>query len=118
MKPQKHYGSATWTTHALERLQARKLPQDLAYRTFTNPDHYSPGKKNDTWEYQKKFQNHQVTVVAKQNEQKQWIILSCWVDPPFAGSIDIRKQNFYKKYQKAGFWGKFWLTFLRQIGLQ
>ena len=66
-------------------------------------------------EYKRRFGNYKVSVLAKQNERAEWIILSCWIDPPFPGSIDIKKRRFEKNYNKAGFWKKLWLLFLRDV---
>lgn len=112
----KHYGSAIWTNHALDRLYERRLPQDLAYKAFMNPDKWEKGKTPGTTEFTKTINGHLITIIGKQNERKEWIIVSCWADPPFAGSIDIKKKEDYRKFKKAGFWGKFWLTLKRQIG--
>ena len=110
-----NYGGVIWTNHALERLVQRGLPQDWAWETFQYPEKSKQRKQAGTFEYERKFGNYQVTVVAKQNEHLEWIILSCWVEPPFAGSIDIKKREFEKKYKKAGFWKKIWLLFLRDV---
>jgi len=74
------------------------------------------GKQPGTVEYQRKYGNSLVTVIASQNDRKEWIILSCWIDPPLAGSIDIKKKVWEKEYGKASFWKKFWLEIKRQLG--
>lgn len=116
MSDNQYYGKAIWTNHALERLGQRGLTQELAWRTFQFPDKSLKGKQLGAIEYQKFFGKSLITVIAKQNEKKEWIILSCWIDPPLDGSIDIRKKEDYKKYQKASFWGKFLITLKRQLG--
>lgn len=116
MSLSKNYGGAIWTNHALERLSKRGLSQDLAWQAFQYPDTSLPGKKAETTEYRKKLGNSLVTIVTKRNEKGEWIILSCWADPPFSGSIDIKEKQRYKKYQKASFLGKFWLTLKTQLG--
>lgn len=117
MKYSTSYGNAIWTNHALERLGQRGLSQDMAWKAFQYPDRSLPGKNSGTTEYQKRFGPSLVTVIAAQNERKQWLILSCWIDPPLPGSIDIKKNEDWKKYRKAGFWGKFWLTLKKQLGM-
>lgn len=117
MHLEKHHGSVIWTNHALARLEARRIPQEVAYKVFMNPDSYQKGKNPETWQYTKQHLGRTITLIAKQNEMQQWIILSCWANPPFAGSIDVGKEDNWRKYQKAGFWGKLWLTFLKQLGL-
>src|SRR5438067_1442736 len=117
MSFQQHYRGAIWTNHALERLGQRGLSQEMAGETFNKPDRFIKGKKPDTIEYQKSFGNSLVTLIAKQNEKKEWIILSCWIDPPLPGSIDLWKKEQYNKYRKASVWGQLWLIFKRSIGL-
>ncbi len=112
-----YYGNAIWTNHALKRIGQRGLSQDIAWQAFKYPDTTLPGKNPGTSEFQKKFGISLVTIIAKQNERREWIILSCWIDPPLPGSIDAKKREDWKRYKKAGFWGKFWLTLKKQLGL-
>ncbi|HVF68953.1 MAG TPA: hypothetical protein VNA13_00125 [Xanthomonadales bacterium] len=115
--PQQYYGGAIWTNHALDRLSERGLTQDIASRAFNNPDRSMDGRETGTKQYQKRFDKSLVTIVAKQNERSEWIILSCWVDPPIAGSQDEKRKDAYRNYQRASFWGKIWVTVKRQLGL-
>lgn len=114
-QPTTYYKGAIWTTHALERLGQRGLSQDLAWQAFAHPDKKLTGKNPGTIELQKHVSNSLITVIAKQNEKREWIILSNWIDPPLPGTMDYYKKEEYKKYQKAGFWGKFFLTLKKQI---
>lgn len=111
-----YYGGVIWTNHVLERLGQRGLTQNLAWEAFKNPDRSFSGKETDTIEYQKRFDHSLVTIIAKKNEKNEWVILSCWIDPPLPGTIDVKKKEEYKKYQKASFWGKIFLTFKKQLG--
>lgn len=112
------YGGVIWTNHAIERLKQRNLPQQLALTALQSPDHTINGKKAHTLEYQKRVNNYKVTVIATKNESSEWVILSCWVDPPMPGSIDIEKQKTYREYQHGSFWKKLWITLKIQLGLQ
>lgn len=116
MSYQRIYGGVIWTNHAIERLTQRGLSQKLAWEAFKYPDKTLPGKKEETIEYQKKLNSSLITIIAKQDEKKNWLILSAWIDPPLVGSIDWKKSQDYKKYQKASFWGKFFITLKRQLG--
>lgn len=112
----RYFGKVIWTNHALERLSARKLPQDIAFDAFQHPDKTVPGKNPGSTEYQKLIGPSLVTIIAKKNEKQQWIILSCWIDPPFPGTEDYRQKELYKKYRKSGFWGQLWYMVRKQIG--
>ncbi len=112
---EQHYGGAIWTNHALDRLGQRGLTQELASQTFNRPDKSFPGKNPGTTECQKRFGNSLVTVICKQNDRREWIILSCWIDPPLYGTTDYNKKQDYLKSRKAGFLGKLWYTIRKQI---
>ncbi len=116
MAYQQYYGGAIWTHHAIDRMRNRGLSQDKAAQAFNHPDQSIKGKARGSVEYQKRFNTSLVTVIAKQNEKREWIILSCWIDPPLPGSIDAKEKERYWKYQKTGFWGKIWMVFKRQLG--
>ena len=111
----KQYVGAIWTNHAMERLGQRGLSQELAGQTFVNPDKKVPGKLTGSYEFQKRFGPSLVTVIAKPNEQNEWIILSNWIDPPLPGTADEKKKIAYHKYQKASGWGKMWMLLLKQV---
>jgi hypothetical protein len=113
--PTNNYNGVIWTNHALDRLDERLFPQKMAYDALRFPDHYEYDKDRQTTKYTRRFGDQKVTVIAKKNENKEWIVLSCWIDPPVSGSVDDKKKKYYQEYNKAGFWGKFFLGFRRQI---
>ncbi|HUD44536.1 MAG TPA: hypothetical protein VMR41_03280 [Patescibacteria group bacterium] len=113
---QRHFAGAIWTNHALERLSQRGFTQEMAGQTFANADDSIAGKQAGSIEYHKRFGKSLVTVIAKKNEKNEWLILSCWIDPPLPGTKDEKKLIAYRRFQKAGFWGKLWLEFLHQLG--
>ena len=96
-----HFGGAIWTTHALERLGQRGLSRSMAAEAFQNPDIKTSGNKPGSIEFQKRFGSSQVSIIAKKNERDEWIILSCWIEPPLAGSQDSQKRKKYLILQKA-----------------
>lgn len=110
------YGGIIWTKHALERLGQRGLSQNLAYQAYKYPDKYFAGKKLGTTEYQKRVQNSLITLITSYTDDREVLVLSCWIDPPLYGTQDYYKKEEYKKYKKAGFWGKFWIGFKKQLG--
>lgn len=115
--PDQYYGGAIWTHHALDRLGERGLSQGLAWQALKFPDNTLQGKNPSTIEFQKKVQGSTVTLIAKKNEKKEWIILSCWIDPPLPGTEDFKKKQDYLRSKNAGFWGKIWYSLKRQLGL-
>ena len=111
-----HYGGLIFTNHALTRMRDRGLPKEKAWEAFRNPD-TTGERKEGANEYKKRYDKYLVTLIAKQNERKEWIIISAWVDPPMPGSVDIKKQEDYRRFQKASFWGKLLMSLKKQIGL-
>ncbi len=95
MSYSQYFKGLIWTNHALQRLEERKIPQEWAWRAFKFPDSIQKGKRANTVEHIKKYNSLEVTLIATKNEKKEWIIISCWVDPPLAGSIDIKKKQEY-----------------------
>ena len=112
-----YYRGAIWTNHALVKLGKRGLSIEMAADAFNKPDVSKRGKNPGTHEYSKKFGKSTITVIAKQNDKNEWIIISNWIDPPFSGTEDHIKKKEWKNYQKSGFWSKFFYTVKKQLGL-
>lgn len=104
-----------WTNHSIERAKQRGIPQSWIEKTINSPDN-SFDKGDKSMECHKKFDNQTVTVIIKENELGQYIILSCWIDPPNYGTADFRKNKNYHDMKKASLLKKFWLTLRGQIG--
>jgi len=117
MNVSQNYFGLIFTNHAIERMKGRGLRQEWAWEAWKNPDEAVEGKNPGSIEYIKRKDSYKVTVIAKQNEKKEWIVISAWVDPPVTGSIDVGKKEKYHKYQKASVLRKLWLTLREQIGL-
>ncbi len=111
-----YYGGVVWTNHALSRLNERGFTKDMVVDAFHHPDISSPAKDGGT-SLRKTFGASTVTVIAKQNQKNEWVIISCWIDPPLEGTPDYRKKQNYLAYQKASFWGKLFLILKKQLGL-
>jgi hypothetical protein len=73
-----HFGGVIWTNHALDRLRERGIKQGDAWATWRNPEHSKKGTIPGSWVYYRDYGSIQIEVVAKQNEKKEWIILSVW----------------------------------------
>lgn len=113
---QNRYGGIIWTNHALDRLKQRGLSQDKALSVFRLPENTHQGKNPGSFEYVKHFDTHRVTLIAKQTERNEWLILSAWVDPPFPGSADARRQKLEWEMKKANWWQKILLGLKAQMG--
>ena len=113
-----YYGGVIWTNHALRRMKERGLGQDMALSAFHHPDIEEKGNDADSFRYKKKFEDKEVTIVAKKNERNEWLILSAWIDPPLPGSEDDKRRKAFREYQKASFFKKVLITAARQLGLR
>ena len=112
-----HYKGLIFTNHALRRLEERRFPKDMVVEAFRNADSTNPARQDGADEYRKRFGAQTVTAIVKQNDQGEWIVLSCWIDPPLPGTKDYKMKQRYHAYRKAGFWGKVWITIKSQLGL-
>ena len=80
------FDGVIWTNHALQRLRERGIKQGDAWATWKNPDKSRYAKAKGAWIYYRTYGNQRIEVVAKQNERKEWVILSVW------------SKTVYKKY--------------------
>lgn len=97
-----HFGGVIWTNHAMDRMRARGIKQGDAWATWRNPEQSRPGSgaRLGAWIYYRTWGNQKIEVVAKQNEKKEWIIISVWSDTvPSA----VERQN--STSSKNSFWG-------------
>lgn len=104
-----------WTNHARERLRYRHISQYNIDQTLAHPDR-TFDKKSGSQEFSKKIDDRTYTVLVKQNDRGENLIISLWVDPPFPGTRDAKKRARYHEMQKASFGRKIWLTILDQMG--
>ena len=80
----RNYGGVIWTNHALQRLQERGIKQGDAWATWRNPEQSRKGSNiNGSWVYYKTYGDQRIEVVAKQNEKKEWVIMSVWSKPVY-----------------------------------
>ena len=73
-----YYGGAIFTNHALQRLRERGITQSDVWYTFQHPDGQLKGNSPGSTKYYKDYGQQRIEVIAKQNEKKEWIVLSCW----------------------------------------
>jgi hypothetical protein len=105
-----------WTNHAYQRISERRIDRSLIERTISDPDRIQH-RPNGSIELQKQIDERRFTVLVKVNAQQEHIIVSCWVDPPFAGTKDFKMKQRYKQIQKATGAKKFWYAVLYQLGI-
>jgi hypothetical protein len=97
------FGGVIWTKHALARLQERGIKQGDAWATFQRPEQSRFAKTQNAWIYYKTYGTEKIEVVAKQNERKEWLILTVWSRP------------VYTKYPQRHTEQRGFLSFLRKI---
>jgi hypothetical protein len=91
----RNFGGVIWTNHAFDRMRERGIKQGDAWATWRNPEHSKKGTVSGSWVYYRNYGGTQIEVVAKQNEKKEWIILSVW-------SRFMRKPSPYSKPSRNG----------------
>lgn len=97
----RNFGGVIWTNHALQRLKERGIKQGDAWATFQRPDQSRFGKAEGAWIYYKTYGSERIEVVAKQNERKQWIILTVWSRPVFSSHTHkVKKQSLFIRLLK------------------
>ncbi len=106
----KNYGGVIWTKHSLARMRDRGIKQGDAWVTWRRPDQSRKTKSGGTWVYFKTFpstgsgQAQRIEVVAKQNEKKEWIILSVWSRS--SGNKVSKKKKSFMSFLKRNIFGK------------
>jgi hypothetical protein len=90
----KNFGGIIWTNHSLEKLRERKIKQGDAWAAWKNPEQSRKAKIPGAWIYYRTYGNKRIEVVAKQNEKKEWIILSVWSRPVYGK--EKKKKSFIR----------------------
>ncbi len=106
-----------FTKHALQRLDERAFSRAMVESAIGSPDRVQAGKEPNTREYMKRFDTQTVTAILGKGSKGEDLVLSCWIDPPVYGTYDHHKHLKYRKYKRAGFWGKVVMDILRSFGL-
>ncbi|WKZ26111.1 MAG: DUF4258 domain-containing protein [bacterium] len=100
--PDRNYGGVIWTNHAIQRLKERNIKQGDAWAVWNRPDQSRYSKTQGAWVYYKTYGDQRIEVVAKQNEKKEWVILSVWSKTVFL-KIHENKENFWLNLLKRWF---------------
>lgn len=104
-----------WTKHARQRLSDRRMQTSMIEQAINSPDYVKRGKTPGSTEYIKRNGSQTITAITKPNDTGELVVISTWVDPPYAGTKDARSKDLYLKEKKAGFWGKIFWGMVRQI---
>ena len=79
----KNFGGVIWTNHAISRMSERGIKQGDAWATWKSPQQTREANIPGAWVYYRTWGTRKIEVVAKQNEKRQWVILSVWVRPVY-----------------------------------
>ena len=60
------------------RLRERGISQGDAWTTFNRPEEKKFAKTKGAWVFYKNYSGYQFEVVANQNKNKEWVVLSVW----------------------------------------
>jgi hypothetical protein len=104
-----------WTNHVKTRMKERRIPESYMTKTLNDPDRVV--HNHGAIELHKHIEGRTVAAIIKKNERGEQILVSCWINPPFAGTKDARRKERYHEMKKASIWKKLWLTALDQLGL-
>lgn len=91
----RNFGNIIWTNHALQRLNERSIKQGDAWATWRNPEKSRYAATQGAWIFYRTYGDQKIEVVAKQNERKQWVVLSVWSRPVYETS-KINKQSLFQ----------------------
>lgn len=103
---QRFHRDFIWTNHALERARQRGLTQDEVWLALRRPDKSEYVAAKGGFEFKKVVGNKEISVVAAQNEKKQWVILSTWAKPIWqksaSGDSIVEKvlERLFGRFQK------------------
>ncbi len=110
------YFDLIFTRHAQEKMEARGIKMADAWKTFKHTTRSTKDKYGGV-RFEKEFDDFKITVVAFQNQKNEWVVKSVWRNPPLQGTSDAKQKEYWKKYNKTGFWEKAWIVFKQQLGL-
>lgn len=91
-----HFGGVIWTNHAMDRLRERGIKQGDAWATWRNPEQSRYATSKGSWIYYRTYGNERIEVVAKQNERKEWLILSVWSRQVYNKSKQDKPTSFWR----------------------
>lgn len=84
-----NFGGVIWTNHSLDRLKKRGISQGDAWATLSHPQSSKFAQTKNAWVFYRNYSGYQIEVVATQNEEKKWVVLSVWSKPSQTWSKQI-----------------------------
>jgi len=72
------YKGLIFTNHILERMKQRNLNYEDVYWVFSKADEVYDAKVKGGKKFYRNWKGKRYSVVAKKNDQGQWIVLTCW----------------------------------------
>lgn len=93
----KNYGGVIWTNHALQRLRERGIKQGDAWVTFKRPEQHRKGQAKNSWISYRTYGNKKIEVVAKKNEDNEWLILSVWSRQVYGNRKTVNNLSLIRK---------------------
>ena len=104
-----------WTKHSLQRIKDRKIPKKYLTDAFYKPDKILDSRQRGTKKFIRYYGKHEAVVVAGPNDGGEWIVISCWINPPLQDSLDYKKDVWQRKYNSSSVWGKILLEIKKAI---
>lgn len=104
-----------WTKHSLQRIKDRKIPKKYLINAFYKPDKILNNKQKGTKKFIRYYGKHKAVVIAGPNNNGEWTVISCWINPPFKNSLDYKKDARKRKYDFSSFWNKIFLEIKKAI---
>ena len=74
----RNYKELIFTNHALERSRERDVSMSEAWACWRHPNKREYAATKGGWVYSRTWGKRQIEVVAKQNDRKQWVVISVW----------------------------------------
>ena len=74
------YKELIFTNHALERARQRGVGMGEVWAAWKRPSTSYYAVTQGGWVHQRTWGKRQIEVVAKQNDRKEWVVLSVWAN--------------------------------------
>ena len=89
------YSKIVFSKHAHERLEQRKITQEMVLATIQKPDRSYPERDGDT-KFIRKINGAKVHVVCKPlPEENKWLVKSAWIRGEYDSQNLAQRKNSY-----------------------